>query len=895
MDKTSNFSTSASDFEFKSPFQPSNNALDTFDEPLKENNVELSTSSKCKSPIHGVHISADPTNDTDAVKVSNNSSKVMHQVENDCSSEQSETQNSSNVSSVASNESDSNSNIDVTSTECSPSTTNVVIPTPSNLNFNSLNISGCSSQSQIIHPSIIDNLTNHESTTKENIKDPKEQSSSSLVDIPPQLSPSSDRCVEDIPFDSDVSFPETGNLDDDSPSPLHEVSSSERMPKLKEKNPSLIPKNQELGSMTITVSRDCPESKNVLTTINRPINLSSPQNFTTVSSTNHNTINGSVCSSTNASTSVVASAQNSKDSNKIFITPRKLVKINKLPDDIIKSDVKKINLASLNKSTFNNSSKGLVKLNSLSNKVSMSLGQNIDFKVLSMPPPNLKEKVEKLKTTILNRNDTNNAEFGQLMKNASSDDQSQKFLQKIQESLKISDKCDEVVFHVSNSVECSNNLSISSLDVTTSPSGVKVMLCSESDAIEKYDLLNESPPITRTPNKRGRGKQPRKASKETMEPEDINNFLANKELISNFRYHLSIMMEGFSVPREWEGIDPVIAMLASKKQNPNFAHIDIDSMMQLYAKILHYENFINTTNEVPSTQSPKSPTSSSEKEPEVTSPVCNIKHEIIEEIESSPYSVVLSSVHPPADRSVEYVPERYHSSNGQKIGRGKHVITFDYDKSHFGPIYAETDEEVRAIVNLVQEKVAEIKCRKENRTLYSYSSGSVIAESLLPEDVLNYIRESFTVKAIRNPSSGLPSVKSEPLEDSFQQKEPVSASRLERNVFSKDIPKVSESSKSKENSHISKKIDFANEISDLLGKIDPKSEEPPQVISSSQRVTNLRPLLLKPNPNKRKRPIRKKKNSEITPEEALGASSLYVRPNKQEKVMKLLAQKEKKG
>ena len=50
------------------------------------------------------------------------------------------------------------------------------------------------------------------------------------------------------------------------------------------------------------------------------------------------------------------------------------------------------------------------------------------------------------------------------------------------------------------------------------------------------------------------------------------------------------------------------------------------------------------------------------------------------------------------------------SSNGM-IGRGEKIVSFTYEASTFGPIYAKDDEEVKAIFELSKSKIAERKYR----------------------------------------------------------------------------------------------------------------------------------------------------------------------------------------
>ncbi len=80
---------------------------------------------------------------------------------------------------------------------------------------------------------------------------------------------------------------------------------------------------------------------------------------------------------------------------------------------------------------------------------------------------------------------------------------------------------------------------------------------------------------------------------------------------------------------------------------------------------------------------------------------------------SGPGSVNVMSVRP-APPSVSVVPAHMASQMGGKLGKIGHgdlVVSFNYRSSHFGPIYAESEEEVRAIVALTESKVEEREYR----------------------------------------------------------------------------------------------------------------------------------------------------------------------------------------
>ena len=68
-------------------------------------------------------------------------------------------------------------------------------------------------------------------------------------------------------------------------------------------------------------------------------------------------------------------------------------------------------------------------------------------------------------------------------------------------------------------------------------------------------------------------------------------------------------------------------------------------------------------------------------------------------------SVGMTSVYP-APPSVAEI-----SGSGQ-IGNGEKVVSFTFENCYVGPIFVDTDRDVRAVVDLVQEKVVLAKLSK---------------------------------------------------------------------------------------------------------------------------------------------------------------------------------------
>ena len=76
------------------------------------------------------------------------------------------------------------------------------------------------------------------------------------------------------------------------------------------------------------------------------------------------------------------------------------------------------------------------------------------------------------------------------------------------------------------------------------------------------------------------------------EPRDpFDEFLSNPVAVETFKMHLDCLMKGYDFPKECEmqGIDPYIAMMLCRKNDPNYASINFDGMLQLYAKMKNYE------------------------------------------------------------------------------------------------------------------------------------------------------------------------------------------------------------------------------------------------------------------------------------------------------------------
>ena len=110
-----------------------------------------------------------------------------------------------------------------------------------------------------------------------------------------------------------------------------------------------------------------------------------------------------------------------------------------------------------------------------------------------------------------------------------------------------------------------------------------------------------------------------------------------------------------------------------------------------------------------------------------------------------------------APPSVSVVPlhmaQQMQDSHG-RIGRGDKVITFNYEASTFGPIYAKDDEEVKAIFDLANSKMEERQYRDKHggrRSSGVYATAAATrARSNLPPDVVSYLDRAFTKRGMRD-------------------------------------------------------------------------------------------------------------------------------------------------
>ena len=71
----------------------------------------------------------------------------------------------------------------------------------------------------------------------------------------------------------------------------------------------------------------------------------------------------------------------------------------------------------------------------------------------------------------------------------------------------------------------------------------------------------------------------------------LNYDLLKNGTIRNFRYNVSLLMNSYQCPQEWisGGIDPVVAMMITRRQDPAYREIDFDAMLELYSKITKFD------------------------------------------------------------------------------------------------------------------------------------------------------------------------------------------------------------------------------------------------------------------------------------------------------------------
>ena len=100
-------------------------------------------------------------------------------------------------------------------------------------------------------------------------------------------------------------------------------------------------------------------------------------------------------------------------------------------------------------------------------------------------------------------------------------------------------------------------------------------------------------------------------------------------------------------------------------------------------------------------------------------------------------SVVLKSVRP-GPSSVSAVPSHVPASG--RIGRGNLFITAQYQKSMIGPIYVETEHELKAVSAIIQQKVAESKSKLETGSKLSFAYSS---EGLTSSDDPTFYKGTF--------------------------------------------------------------------------------------------------------------------------------------------------------
>ena len=91
-------------------------------------------------------------------------------------------------------------------------------------------------------------------------------------------------------------------------------------------------------------------------------------------------------------------------------------------------------------------------------------------------------------------------------------------------------------------------------------------------------------------------------------------------------------------------------------------------------------------------------------------------------------------------------------SRASRIGKGNKIVQFTYKNCNFGPIYVETDEEVKAIKALTEAKIQEREYRDKHGGRRSNgvipSSEATRARSFLKPEIVQYLDKAFTKKGM---------------------------------------------------------------------------------------------------------------------------------------------------
>lgn len=387
---------------------------------------------------------------------------------------------------------------------------------------------------------------------------------------------------------------------------------------------------------------------------------------------------------------------------------------------------------------------------SLGNKLSMTTGLAITVSILdeASEKSGLESVTEKMKTKIdAFDEEEGNEVFRKLMKQLGADkddDPDLEFIQRIQSALLGEEdglKSDVIKLHVGHN-KSTIDLPSATLDVSRSGDG-KTLLSADSDGLDGQALRLSNSTIDFGPSnylrKPGRPAKARPATSTRdqsttnsgpwrftfpTEPQTLpepqaqyRQFFSSSENMTLFQRFLDEHMRNFECPDAFttSGIDPIIAMLVSRMNDPySFDQRSFyQSILEMYA--IYFQIRCSQSQQVqndrvkektvtqeaktkpqsplrPHVSSLSMPSASSSSSSEVLNGKPKIKEEVIElpSTPSTPGSVMLSSVHPPV-QSVQEVSKSGHVVG--KVGQGQYHCSITYEKSHIGPILVESEEE----------------------------------------------------------------------------------------------------------------------------------------------------------------------------------------------------------
>jgi hypothetical protein len=455
------------------------------------------------------------------------------------------------------------------------------------------------------------------------------------------------------------------------------------------------------------------------------------------------------------------------------------------------------------------------------------------------------------------------------------------FIHKVQQSLKMDQdfSMSNLTFYVGVG-KPSIDLPSQTLDVSSAKAvGVKVLLTADSDGIEGEVMRRSSPPLPLT--RKGRGRQPKVRQQQEEEqqpnppppsrlpnpPELVNPTpsrfeggdieaalpaylhcsaevyrqlrphlaLSEEELArqvglspyfaissnrETYKYNLNLLMVNYKCPQVWlnSGVDPVIAMMLTRKLDPVYHAFDIDVMLEVYSKLTRFEflqqqrqkrqleeqqqaarqrrlleqqqamdlnrsrkaepdNRTNTElmnvrgnesgikvlkHKHESQQNITSADKNSINEQSAVIPSnvrCRVKQEVLELPDTPMFvdpvdSVIPTSVYP-APPSVLLVADNLKSTQNGIVGEGNQIVTITYGKYHLGPIRLRNEQEVTLVTALAKERCDTAKHRgKAILKSPRFYAKAARARSLLSPDIVRYIDGAFTKKGLKEGQLG---------------------------------------------------------------------------------------------------------------------------------------------